>query len=202
MTWLDEHSDVLRREVLSCATVFRCELTDNTTIRLWSGNGSLTLGADAIEPSPNAVYYGLGDIRQLPSFSSLRNGIAERLDFSFSGVDPTSDFSRLADEESQTIRGAKVNLGLTFFDVTGQVATPTRWEWEGRADVLVPESRSTEDGRLKTVTLSVGSVFTARSTALSSFYTSQSQQARSPGDTFCDRTSRYSQGVEKPWPRL
>jgi hypothetical protein len=79
------------------------------------------------------------------------------------------------------------------------------WIWEGEADVprVSRQSVAGEDGSFQVVrsmSLSVGSVFTGRRRANLSFMNGVDQRRRSSDDAFCDRASVYSSGTTRKWP--
>ena len=169
-----------------------------TPVRAWAGVGDFVLPVDAIE-TDGGTYKGVGLINDMPSFQQLVNGVAQRVDFSLSGVD--ARIAALADEDAAEVRSKRVNVGLQFLDEEWQPLAGIIWVWEGEADVIKKASVSTPDfQRFNTVTLSVGSLTTGRRRPVLSSFTGPQQRRRSPDDAFCDRTGLYSQGSEIKWP--
>lgn len=180
--------------------LFRMETTP--TVRLWGGAGDLEIPADAIEPSA-AKYKGLGDITGLPAVQALINGIAERVDFTLSGAAIDSTAVALADRDAATVRAAQVNMGLCLFGEDWQLLGLPLWLWQGEADTPRISRRSSPGGQVaREISISVGSIFTDRRRPALSYYTDVEQRHRSADDRSCERTSLYSQSVNKAWPRF
>ena len=138
-------------------------------------------------------------ISEVPAFDQLVNGVAQRVEFSLSGVDQT--IAELADADAAEVRSKRVNVGLQFLDEDWQSLADIIWVWEGEADVIRKSSTSTPGfQRQYTITLSVGSLTTGRRRPDLSYFTGAQQRRRSPDDAFCDRTGLYSQGSEIKWP--
>ncbi len=206
--YTDEQAALLAKGIVRPALLFRLVTTDRSAspettdvIRLWPGVGTVTIDSDTVEDESNAVYYGAGEITGMPAIEQLINGVAQRVEFTLSGPAIDSRVVQLADDESETVRGGRVNIGLTFFDEDWQIALPTRWIWEGLADTLDTAGEATPQGRERSLTLSVGSGFTFRKRPRAAYYTDVSQKERSASDDFCERVNLYRQGQNKPWPR-
>lgn len=177
---------------------FFLRLDSDTPVRAWAGIGDFVLPVDTIEVD-GGTYKGVGILNDIPSFQQLVNGIAQRVEFSMSGVD--DQIAALADEEASEIRSKRVNVGLQFLDEEWQPLAPIIWVWEGEADVIRKSSVSSPDfQRINTITLSVGSLTTGRRRPSLSYFTGAQQRRRSADDAFCDRTGLYSQGSEIKWP--
>lgn len=167
-------------------------------VRVWAGVGDFVLPEDNVE-TEDGTYKGLGVISELPSFEQLVNGVAQRVEFSLSGVDQT--IAELADDDAAEVRSKRVNVGLQFMDEDWQPLADIMWVWEGEADVIRKSSTSTPGfQRQYTITLSVGSLTTGRRRPELSYFTGSQQRRRSADDAFCDRTGLYSQGSEIKWP--
>ena len=175
-------------------------LDTGTPVRFWTGLGDMPVGADAIEPT-GATYLGVGALADMPVVSQLINGVAERVQFSFSGNDP--DMAAKADGDAFLVRNKRVNLGLLPLDEDLQPVDSVLWFRSFTADVITIEFTSDNDGRqIVTVGLSVSSAFTGRTRSKISYFTDVDQKKRSPDDRFCERTPLYSQGVVKVWPKF
>jgi hypothetical protein len=168
--------------------------------RLWLGVGNCRAGIDATDISDGAVYNGLGEIISVPAFQQLINGAAERVVFALSGV--SERIAGLAQAESSAVKGVPLLVGVGVFDADWQLIDPPRWI--RRYFVDFPSSRIAEDrdGSLNVVSLSCRSLMTGRRRPRAAFYTDAEQQAKSPGDRFCDRSALYSVDVIKQWPRF
>jgi len=199
--YTSEQAAILEKGAVRPSILFRMVLTDNAVVRLWAGFGDLTIDTDNIEDDASNIYYGAGELVDLPVFEALLNGDADRVEFVLSGAAVTSEVVNLSDAESELVRRARVNVGLVMFDEDWQIALPVKWIWEGLADSLSPASSGSSGERLNTLRLSVGSALTGRRRPSPAYYTDLSQQARSSGDTFCERVNLYRQEQPKPWPR-
>ena len=169
-----------------------------TPLRVWSGVGDYPVAADAVETIAS-TYLGLGALAGLPALSGLINGVAERVEFTLSGI--SAQALSMADDESVDIRGSQANIGLTFLGADWQPIGGMGWLWQGQADVVRPSRRASADGQVtRSVSLSVGSAFTGRRRAALSYWSNNDQQMRSPTDRFCERTPLYAPANVKVWP--
>jgi len=55
---------------------------------------------------------------------------------------------------------------------------------------------------VRSVSLSCGTLLTGRKRPGFAYFSDQDQQARFPGDRFCERTPVYANGFNKPWPKF
>lgn len=167
-------------------------------VRAWTGIGDLIVPPWSGD-SEGGTYKGIGAILDIPALQQLVNGVASRVDFTLSGVDAT--IVALADSEAADIRSKDVIVGMQFFaDDWQPVGDPLRI-WDGEADVIRTDTASTPDfGRVRTITLSVGSTTTGRRRPSLQTFTRSQQRSRSPDDAFCDRTGLYSGDSELTWP--
>ena len=160
---------------------------------LWSGVGDLELPANANDAAPR-IYKGAGALLDLPELQQLINGAAERHEITVSGV--SAETLRLATEDAETVKGAPVHVGAVKFDQHWQLSS---FEWIGtlRADTLSVSSSPAENGRLRSITLSIGTDFTDRSRAPIAFFTDADQRRRSPTDAIFDHVAGISQGTSR-----
>ncbi|MGJ4888962.1 hypothetical protein ACQR1Y_12250 [Bradyrhizobium sp. HKCCYLRH3099] len=170
----------------------------NPVQRLWTGVGRVAV-EDAIDGQ--AVYRGFGELTNLPALTQLVNGIADRLDFTLSGSSVSAKVLATAAGEGDEVKGAQVDVGLGFFDERWQFVGLI-WLYRGEADLLTTSLDAAPGGNVtRAIKLSVGSAMTGRRRTRQSVYSDFDQQSRSPGDRFCERIRRYSEGVAKEWPR-
>lgn len=176
-------------------------LDTNPVVRLWLGIGKIEPGVNAYDAS-GAVYTGFGEIQDVPSFKQLINGRAERVDFTVSGVSgPILEIASGGDSEQ--VKGKRVAVGFAVMDEAWQMLGPVKWCANYTADYLAIAQAAVTDPLnpvVRTVTLSCGTLFTARRRPAQSYFTDQDQQARFPGDRFCERTPVYANGFNKTWP--
>ena len=181
-------------------TLFLRVAIPSAPLRVWSGVGDYDVPVDAVEVE-GATYLGVGAVAGLPALSGLINGVAERVEFSLSGV--SARVLSIADDESVDCRNAQVNIGLTFLGEDWQPVGGMGWLWQGFADVATAARTAGEDGTItRRISLSVGSAFTGRRRAPLTYWSNNDQQRRSPTDRFCERTPLYNPGVIKTWPRF
>lgn len=176
--------------------------TSGPWLRLWSGVGDYRMSANVID-SVGGTYTGVGELIGMPVLSQLINGLAERVEFTLSGVDART--LALVDEDADTVRSAPVHVALVGFDDDLAAATSPVWIWEGEADTprVSRESAAGGDGTfgiVRSVSLSVGSIFTGRRRPRHAYYTDADQRARSSDDAAMDRVAIYNQGTTRKWP--
>ncbi|WKL57234.1 hypothetical protein Q1W73_16450 [Asticcacaulis sp. ZE23SCel15] len=163
-----------RMEAPKYALFLRIERPSGTD-RLWTGFGNIAATADdAFEAS--AIYKGMGILRELPELSSLPSGAARRFDISFSGVHalprswmlPTTDIFK-----------SPIRIGTVDFDDDFQMTDAIDWEVSAKVDVV----RSSDDGGVRTVTVSciAGSATLAR--ARNTHWTPAQHRKNNPTDT-------------------
>lgn len=180
---------------------FRLETTP--VVRLWLGLGPIEPGSNVLDPD-GVVYQGFGEIAEIPELNHLINGEAERVDFTVSGV--TGEILQIASGgDAQQVKGKRVSVGFAVMDENWQLLGPVKWIQTYTADFLSIEQRvptQPGDSIVRQVRLSCGSLMTGRRRPGFAFFTDQDQQARHPGDRFCERTPIYANGFNKTWPRL
>jgi hypothetical protein len=162
--------------------------------RLWSGVGDLFVSADQVEPE-DSIYLGGPQLISIPDFQALINGTAERLTITVNGV--TAEVVQLALEESASVKGARVDIGTIRFDDAWQPLGEIEWESRFRADVLNVDSQPGDAGRVRSITISIGSDDTARSRAPIAFFTPADQKRRSPTDNFFDHVPGITVGTSR-----
>lgn len=178
---------------------FRMDWTPDP-IRLWLGIGDIEVGISALDAS-GATYSGLGELNGVPAVEQLINGVAERVVFSVSGVNAAT--FTLASSEAPLVQNNAVAMGVNFFDAAWQQLGVPKWLFRGRADVVTLDWQPDQGGGIvRSLSLSVGSLFTGRRRRGLSYLTDRDQKARSPSDRFCERTVLYSNEVQKVWPRF
>lgn len=161
---------------------------------LWTGFGQLVTPADDVDAS-GATWLGAAHIIAIPGLRALINGIAERVNFTLSGV--SAETLRLAREDKDSVKGAEVRIGHVEFDADWQLVGDVTWEWLGIADALRIESRYGEERRLRSIVLMVGAADTMRANPRFTFWTDASQRLRSADDAFCDHVAMISAGVTR-----
>lgn len=163
--------------------------------RIWSGVGNLVIPADGIVENAPATYLGAAQLLSVPDFQQLINGVAERLEFTVSGVDDAT--VRLALEDAPTVKNAAVYVGRIDFDEDWQQLGPVEWEATFRADCLTVESEGAGGRRSRTLKLSVGTDDTGRSYSPAAFFTDRDQKARSATDQIFNQVARITYGTAR-----
>lgn len=172
--------------------IFR--LGSDPVCRLWTGIGDLVTPSDDID-APGATWAGAGALLSIPALKALINGVAERVRFSLSGV--SSETIRLAVEDRDTVNGAELRLGWVEFDTDWQLVDGIHWDWLGIADVIAIENAQSDEGRQRTISLSVASADTLRSNPNLAYFTDADQRKRSPDDAFCNQVANITLGLAR-----
>ena len=182
---------------------FRLELPSGH-IRLWLGVGDCPAAIDVTD-NGGATYQGLGEIVNLPVFQQLINGAADRIELKVAGV--SQRLLAMAATEADDIKGVRVLVGVGAFGPSWQLVAQPTWLRRFVVDYLSVEQAPLLDVKgsahaVKTIGLSLRTAFTGRRRPGLSYFTDEEQQARSPGDRFCEHVARYDREVSKVWPRF
>lgn len=195
----DAELAVLQSGMQRIGLFFRLETSP--IVRLWLGAGNIAPGINAYDPEGH-VYAGFGAIQNVPAFKQLINGKAERVDFTLSGV--SGDVLTIASGgDAEQVKGKPVAIGFAIMAQDWSLLGPVKWCANYTADYLSINQDVTDDPAqpiVRSVTLSCGTLLTARRRPSFSYFTNQDQQARHPGDRFCERTPVYANGFNKTWP--
>jgi hypothetical protein len=197
LSWSDAAQAQLAGGNLRPAFFFR--VATAPVLRLWVGIGDFSVPADRIEVA-DSTFLGFAELQALPVLTQLINGQADRAEFGIAGAAVTSDVVRLASEEADSVRGAEVHVGFAVLGADLQLASPIAWIWHGVADSLSVQRDDSQEQPIRSISLSVGSLFTGRRRPGISFWTDRDQKQRSATDQFCERVGTYSQGTTKTWP--
>lgn len=153
--------------------------------------------------APGTIYRGAGRILEIPQLEILINGLADKVSFSIAGLDPTAVGLML--DTAPEVLGALVTVGIAPMDARWQPTTSIIGLWSGTADFLSEEMKVETDptkNRVQSLTLYTTTGDTSRSFPNLQTYTSPTQNALYPTDTFFDRVQRYVQTYYVPWPRF
>lgn len=170
-------------------------------IRLWAGVGERRLPVDAIEGDPSNLYSGCGELIGFPELNQLINGVAQRVDFSLSGVGVTAEAVAIADGEADLIDGVTAHVGIYRYGDDDRGVGPVKWLWEGVADVLTLSSADAGDGgadQVRSMGVGVTTMFSFRKKARAVLWTGKDQRKRSSDDAMCDLVNQYSPESTKP----
>lgn len=195
----DAELTTLESDVVNIGIFFRLETVP--IIRLWLGFGSISPGVNVYDTT-GAEYIGFGEIQNVPSFKQLINGTAERVEFTISGV--SGDILKIASGgDAQQVKGALVAVGFAIMAPDWSLLGTVKWCANYTADFLSINQQVVNDPTnpiVRTLSLSCGTLLTSRRRPGLSYFTDQDQQARFPGDRFCERTPLYANGFNKTWP--
>ncbi len=165
--------------------------------RMWGGVGSFAIDADLID-TQGGVYSGVGELIDLPVLQQLINGLAERIEFTLSGV--RAETLALIGSEAESVRDAPAHVWMRPLGGDLQPLGPPIWVWEGKADVLRVKRSGQLAAATRSVTVSVGSIFTGRRRPGFRNFTGPDQRRRSADDAHCDRAGLYNAGTTRKWP--
>jgi hypothetical protein len=197
----DAELAVLESGMQRVGVFFRLDV--NPVVRIWLGAGNIEPGVNAYDLT-GAMYNGVGAIQDVPAFKQLINGKAERVEFSVSGV--SGRILEIASGgDSDQVKGKRCAVGFAVMDSAWALLGAVKWCANYTADFLAIHQAVTDDPKqpiVRTVTLSCGTLLTSRRRPALSYFSDQDQQARFPGDLFCQRTPVYANGFAKTWPRF
>lgn len=172
--------------------VFRLEV--DPVLYIWTGHGYLDTPGDTIDPL-GARWLGGAHILDIPALKVLLNGAADRSDIQVSGVD--GETLRLAQEDRAEVKDALVMIGSVKFDAAWQLVGPVAWEWRGTADVMSVGGRQSDQGRERTISLSIRAGDTRRSNPQPAFFTYADQKRRSADDEIFDHVAQITAGITR-----
>lgn len=197
--WTADEITALRGGHLSWSGLVR--IATPSPVRLWCGVGDLRVVNSAFD-ADNTLYLGAHHLITFPQFQALWNGLAERVVVTLDGV--TDEMRTLAYDEADDVIGAIVRLAIILFDTDYQQVGKIRWSRRGRCDVIETSNRPGRlGGRIKSISLSLGSQMTGRVVPGQGMWTLADQQSR-PGsstDLFFERTITESQERTIKWPK-
>lgn len=201
MIFSDAEQELLKSDRQQIGVFFRLATTPNP-VRLWLGVGPCNPGITAEDPS-GAVYMGFGEIADIPPLQQLLNGTAEGVDFVLSGVSP--EILALIAVDAPAVKRKAVQVGIGIMDDSWQLVGGLHWMWRGIADFLAGEikgAKSVNGTQTRSVKLAVGTTMTGRRRRGRSFWTDADHQEGHAGDRMFERTLKYSQAIQKSWPRF
>lgn len=175
-------------------------LDTDPVVRLWLGFGKIEPGVNAYDVS-GAVYNGFGEIQNVPAFSQLLNGAADRVEFQLSGV--SGDVLAIAAAgDADEVKGKQTAVGFALMGPNWALLGGIHWCAYYVADFLAIEQQPTDaSGNIvRTIALSCGTRFTGRRRPSLSYFSDADQQTRFPGDLFCSLVGNYAHGFNKTWP--
>lgn len=177
--------------------VFIFRIATSPPAIFWTGHGDLSVPADAVIGVSPAIALGAGHLINLPDLTQLINGTAERMDFVLSGV--SSQTIAFAQEDAAEVPGARVDIGRMDLDADYQQTGDVEWEWTGEARRLTVGSEASDEGRTRTITLTVAAGDTRRSRPPMNFFTDADQRRRSPDDAVFSHVAMINAGTARRW---
>lgn len=199
MGWIpDEIVDSLRKS--SILGIF-IRMDTDPPLRLWFGVNDIEMAMSYVEEE-EAVYLGGGQLNGVPNIEVPINGVADRVDFIISGIDPATAASVM--DSIPAVRGADFHIGTTTLDEYYQPLSPIIPLMRGVASGTSErsESASGDEKFTTSVALSVGFGSVTRSRKSASIWSQAQQKALYPTDDFCKNTARQARGTLTAWPRL
>lgn len=198
MNFNDTELAALASGVYRIGVFFR--LATDPAVRLWLGFGNIEPGASVYDAA-GTLYKGFGELRDIPTFKQLLNGAAERVEFTLSGV--SGEMLTIASgDDSEQVKGKSTDVGFALFGSDWSMLGAIHWTAHYIADFLAAkQERADAQGNVvRTIKLSCGSRFTGRRRPSFSYFSDADQQARFPGDLFCEYAPLYGRGFTKEFP--
>jgi len=198
MTLNDDEIAALEAGEARTGIFFRLETAP--IVRLWLGIGNIEPGVNVYDAT-GATYIGFGEVQAVPAFRQLINGRAERVSFTLSGV--SGEVLKIASGgDADQVKGKRVALGFALMGEDWSLLGPVKWVANYFADYLsIEQAVANVTGEVvRTVSLSCGTLLTARRRPQASYFTDRDQKARFSQDRFCERTPIYATGFNKTWP--
>lgn len=200
MSYIDPDVAALFRGPVNLGVFWR--LGTDPALHLWMGIHEVPIGIPSLDED-GTTYLGAGRLIDIPELELLINGIADKVDFSLSGVD--SAFLAQLDASAPKVAGALCTVGFAPLDERYQPMTSIIPIWCGTADFwTMQRDPASEIGGspVQRITLSVGAGDTSRANPKLKTFTDAEQRRVSPTDRFFDRVIRYVQTYIVPWPRF
>lgn len=188
-------SDMVRMAVLG-------RVATDIPARFWIGGiNDLSIPPDNVETDSGAIYTGLGDVVGMGALSQLINGQADMVQITVSGAGVDVAGMQLLNASLEETIYRRFNLGLALFDDDWQQLGQTVWLAERECSTIdaAREAGVGGDPDVRTVSLGVGSTFTARRRPRVVNFTDAHQRRISASDRFFDRISTYSAGSTIKW---
>lgn len=199
MDWLPDAVIEAMRGSHQLAVFFRLDIAP--PLRLWMGVNDVPARVQSVDGS-GAVYLGAGRLIGIPELEVLINGVADRIDFTLSGVTP--DQAQELDLRAVDIRGKDIHVALTVLDDHYQPVVDPIPVWTGRASFVAENVAPVTGTQSPTIALalSAGAGVPSRERVSASLWSDAQQKALYPGDLFCGGTARLARGVSPSWPRF
>ncbi|MGV1856957.1 hypothetical protein [Rhizobium rhizogenes] len=168
-------------------------------LHIWFGVNDIPARFDSID-ADGTVYMGGGRLIGVPTLEVLVNGTADSVEFTLSGIDPSTSAKAL--DSIPPLRGAAVQLGIATLDQYYQPMGLIIPIWKGTASHVSEASDAVPGDGSPSITLSLsvvtGSV--TRSRPSRSLWSDAMQKAISPTDDFCKQVQRLARGLAPVWP--
>jgi len=152
---------------------------------LWNGHGNRTFAGK--------TYIGCGDVGNIEGLEEARGTQANQVTFTLSGVaDSPADLLAKAIDDTDIVQGRVVAVSIQLFDGAWATISTPRLIWFGfcQQPRVTRDAASSEVGARRILTLPAEGMFVGRARPAAGRYTNMEQQARFPGDLFCEYTSQ------------
>lgn len=190
------------RDDCNLGIFWRLDLQDTDgPLRYWAGLAPVKAGIASIDGT-DSVYIGAGQLVNIPELDILINGIAERVEFTLSGI--SDDATAQLGASPPEVTGALCHVGLAALDARWQPTTDIIPLWQGTADFwsIMQEPAKGVQAAVRTLRLSVASGDTGRSRPRRVSYSDAQQKSSHPTDKICDRVGIYARGYQVAFPRF
>ncbi len=109
----------------------------------------------------------------------------------------------LAVQDAPAVKHKAVLIGVGIMDQSWQLLGGVHWMFRGFADFLAIDIQGRPGvEQQRRIKLAVGSLMTGKRRRALSFWTDAAHQEAHPGDKFFERTMKYSQQIQKNWPKF
>lgn len=174
---------------------FRLAL-DPEPLRVWTGRGSIRLGANALDEAPE-IYSGIGEVQGIPELDRLFNGEARRVNIVLSGVAPAAVEIIDSTFADMTHAGVQARFGHMRYDRLWRPLHDVRWVWDGLLDEVAVEMEPEGDGQTWSVTLSMSTALVDANRPNLGFWTPQRATGGDQGFQF---VPSLNDGSSRIWP--
>jgi hypothetical protein len=162
-------------------------------MRLWSGHGALAT-------QDGLIWNGLGELGQIDGLEQAMNGTAPLTTFTLSGVSP--EIVAMAKGEKSEFAQRLAVVYLQFFDEDWQTLDlphPVNFCVMDTPEFDRPLVNDPLASQTRTITITAESLFARGARPPYGSYSDRDQQARFPGDRFCERLAEL-QNKTVIWP--
>ena len=152
--------------------------------------------------SPSMVYTGAGQFLNIPDLETMINGIASKVSFALSGLNPVAVAAML--DTAPEVLGALVTVGICPMDQYWQPVGTIVPVWTGTAEFIAEEFKVENDPakpQVQSLMLTASTGDMSRASSNLQTFSDSAQKTLYPTDNFCIRVFRYVQTLLIKWPR-